>query len=1142
MTIVENKENQEKVREFKLTTLALKNKNTVYLVLFILLVFGIISYITMPKELFPEIKFPTVFVQTVYPGNSPEDIENLITRPLENELQSVKGLNKLNSNSMQDFSMIYVEFNTNIDIKEALVDVKDAIDKAKSELPNDLMSDPIAMDFDFSSLPVLNVNLSGDYSSIQLKDYAEYLQDEFERVFEISKVDISGVDDRQILIEIDLYKMEAMDLSFQTIENAVMMENITMAGGELNIGKTLRSVRTVGEFKSLAEIENIILRQDPTQIIYLKDVANIIDGFVDKQTYARLDGSDVVTLSIVKKDGENVISAIESVKEIVALSQVDGSLPSDLKVVYSFDQSLDTKRQLSNLENSIILGVILVILVLFFFLGLRNAIIVGLAIPLSIFITFVIMNIQGAQINMIVLFSLILALGMLVDNGIVVVENITRFRDNGYSRFESARRGVGEIAMPIISSTLTTLAAFLPLMFWGGMMGEFMKYMPITLIVVLTSSLFVGLVIIPVMTNTFERASKDNMKKSSRKHYIIGGTFTILAIVFYAMGAILPANLFAIVGILMLSYQIFMKKLSIWFQEVLLAWLELKYLTFIRFSLRKRNPQLFIIGMFLLFIITAGFFGTRGSEVLLFPASEPGMITILGDLPLGTDIAVTDSTAKIIEAKVLEVIGDNTNIVESVLSTVGTGVRGMNEMSAGSATPHRFMVQINFLEFEFRGGVKTTELMSDIGTALIGQYPGLSFALEGEDNSPNAGNPINIEVAGKDFDVLLQYSDSIIKKIQESPIAGYEGLKTDILLGKPELLVEIDRDKAQRYGVSTMTVASTIRTALFGKEISDFKIGEDEYPINIRLAEKYRTDINTLMNQKITFMNQQSGAVGQVPISAVANFEYGTTYGSVNRIDMNRVVTIYSGLLPGGNSAKINQQIKQLLADQQLPDGYTMKFTGQQEETEDTTTFMMQALLLIISLMTIILVTQFNSFIKPIIIIASVFFSIIGVLGGLATFHMDFVIMMTGIGIISLAGVVVNNAIVMVDYIGLLKKEKRRELGLEETGLLPAEVSLECIVQAGKTRLRPVLLTAITTILGLAPMAVGFNIDFNGLFTALKPGIYFGGDNALYWGPLATTVIFGLAFATVVTLVIVPAMYYVAARSKENRQRKRLAA
>ena len=511
---------------------------------------------------------------------------------------------------------------------------------------------------------------------------------------------------------------------------------------------------------------------------------------------------------------------------------------------------------------------------------------------------------------------------------------------------------------------------------------------------------------------------------------------------------------------------------------------------------------------------------------MLFPESDPSVLVIHSELPLGTDIAITDSVATMVEEEMRHIIGEDMDIVESLLTTVGNGARRMNEFATGE-TPHKAMTQLSFVDFIDRQGVNTSNIQKNLSDGLLDKFPGVDIFIEEEDHGPPTGSPVNIEISGKNFDVLMKLADDIIRKIENSPIQGIEGLKTDIELGKPELLVEINRDKAQRYGLSTMVIASTIRTALFGKDVSDFKVGEEEYPIQIRLAEKYRNDLSTLMNQKITYMNQATGQPSQVPISAVADFTFGSTYGSVNRIDMERVVTVYSGLLAGYNSAKVNQQLNQLLKDVPIPDGYSFRFTGEAEETESTSIFMLQALLLVMSLMMIILVTQFNSFVKPGIILASVFFSIIGVLGGLATFKMDFVIMMTGIGIIALAGVVVNNAIVLVDYIGLLKKRKREELGIGPKGRLPDEVAKECVIEGGKTRLRPVLLTAVTTILGLLPLAIGMNIDFESLFRTLKPNIYFGGDNAMYWGPLASTVIFGLAFATIVTLIIVPVMYQI---------------
>ncbi|MFA6126241.1 MAG: efflux RND transporter permease subunit [Bacteroidales bacterium] len=1125
-------ENNDKllIRDFKLTTLSLKNKSTVYLLAFMLTVFGVISYVTMPKELFPEINFPTVFVQTVYPGNSPEDIENLITRPLENELQTVKGIKTLKSNSLQDFSMVFVEFNTNVDIKEALLEVKDAIDKAKSKLPTDLMADPTAMNFDFNSLPILNVNLSGDYSISQLKQYADYLKDEIERVNEVSKVDISGVDERKILVEVDLPKMEALGISFTAIENIMRMENMSMSGGEIKIGKTRRTVRTVGEFKTIDDIRNIVIRQDPANTVYLKDVANVTDGFGDKKSFARLNGHPVVTLNVVKKAGENLISATQSTFTLIDAAKKDGSVPPELRVDYTMDQSEGIKRQLGELENSIVMGIILVITVLFLFLGLRNAIIVGLAIPMSLLITFVILTLQGAQINMIVLFSLILALGMLVDDAIVVMEVITRFREKGYSKFEAARLAVGEIAIPVITSTLTTIVAFLPLIFWGGMMGEFMKYMPITLMVVLGASLLVALVFVPVFTVSFE-SHDHNKPHSSHRIFISALIVAAVAALFYVTGIIWLANLLALLVLLMILHQLFMKQVAFWFSEVLLVKFERFYLRFIRYSLTKNRPAWFLAGTLALLVVTMMVFGARHGETRLFPNGEPAMINVFAELPLGSDITLTDSVARVMEEKTREVLGDNNNLLKSMLTMVGSGVRRDNEMATGE-TPHRAQVQLNFVDYEFRNGVNTNKIMEDLSKAFIGQYPGIEFYLEKQEGGPPTGNPINIEISGKQFDELLAYADTVMNKIEASGIQGIEGLKPDIELGKPELLVKINRDKAQRYGLSTMAIASTIRTALYGKEISDFKIGEDEYPIEIRLAEAYRYDLSSLMNQKVTSMNMATGQMVQVPISAVADFTYGTTFGSVNRKNVERVVTLYSNALAGYNATSINRDLKALLQDMPLPEGYAIHFTGEQEQTESSSVFMLEAMLLVLALIFVILVTQFNSFGKTLIILTGIFFSIIGVFFGLALFKLDFIIIMTGIGMIALAGIVVKNGIVLVDYITLLKERKRLELGLEPGAALTKDVSQECIIEGGHTRMRPVLMTALTTILGMLPLAVGINIDLIGLFTSFKPNIYFGGDNVLFWGPMSQAIIFGLVFSTFLTLVIVPVMYQVAQQTR----------
>ena len=403
----------------------------------------------------------------------------------------------------------------------------------------------------------------------------------------------------------------------------------------------------------------------------------------------------------------------------------------------------------------------------------------------------------------------------------------------------------------------------------------------------------------------------------------------------------------------------------------------------------------------------------------------------------------------------------------------------------------------------------------------------MDVSVEREMNGPPTGKPINLEISGKEFDQLLMLSDTVMQYIDNSHIEGIEGLKIDLDVGKPEIIVKIDREKARTFGLSTWQIASTLRTAIFGKELSKFKIGEDEYPIQLRLQEEYRNDVASLLNQRITFRSATSGKIIQVPISAVADIEYSSTYGSVMRKDLNRVITVWSNVIEGYNATEVNNQLRELMANFDMPEGYEYEFTGEQQEQEESAAFLAWAMMIAVAIMTLILVSQFNSVVKPAIILFSVVLSTIGVFGGLGTFQMDFVVIMTGIGIVSLAGVVVNNAIVLIDYINLLKARRKNELGLKPTANLSLEDSKECIVQAGKTRLRPVLLTAITTILGLIPLASGLNIDFEGMLSRFEPNIYFGGSNAAFWGPMSWTIIFGLSFATFLTLVIVPSMYHV---------------
>ena len=1115
------------IREFFLSSVAVDNKTTIFLLTVMIIIFGFSAYQNMPKEQFPEIVFPQIYIGTAYPGNSPVDMENLVARPIEKELKSINGVKKISSTNIQDYSTIIVEFNTDVEIPKALQDVKDAVDKAKKDLPTDLPTDPNIFDVDLSEVPIMYINISGDYSLNELEGYAELLEDKIEALPEISSVDVMGLPDKEVQINADLFKMQSMKVSFQDIENAVAAENVTMSGGNLLVDGFNRSIRIEGEFDTPEEIENVIVKDENQDIVYLRDVAEVKLVNEDLTSIARLDKFPVVTLNVVKRQGENLINAADKIKNILSDAQ-ENRLPDDLNIAITNDQSKFTKKQVDNLENSIISGVILVILVLLFFLGLRNALFVGIAIPLSMLMGFLVLSIFGVTINMIVLFALILALGMLVDNGIVIVENIYRLMQEGYSPMRAAKEGAGEVAWPIIASTATTLAAFLPLAFWTGIMGEFMKYLPITLIIVLSSSLFVALVINPVIAAQFMKIDDVRTKIKWNRLFtwlLILGIIAVFGHFFFEAAR----NISIIIMFLLLLDALVLRGGSKWFQSSFLPKLEHAYHNTVNYALAGKKPYFFLIGTFALLFGVIVLTMIRSPKVDLFPNNEPQYVNVYVEMPIGTDIEVTNDLTKRIEDKIFDVIGENRKDVESVITQIGEGTSDPNQGPQGGSTPNKARISLTFVDYELRD-VSSNEMMEEIRKE-VAATPGAVVTVEKNEMGPPVGKPINIEITGDNLDTLLSRSDEIRRLIESSDVEGYEELKTDVEINKPELLVNIDREKSRRFGVSTYRIANEIRTALFGKEVSKFKDGEDKYPIQLRLMDQFRYDEQALMDQRITFRNN-SGKVMQVPISALASESKTTTFNSVKRKDLDRVITLYSNVKEGYNANEIVTGIKDLLADYNMPDGYEIKYTGEQQEQEESGAFLAKALIIAVFMIFLIIVMQFNSVGTPFIIMLSVLFSTIGVFLGLSIFNMDFIIIMTGIGIISLAGVVVNNAIVLIDYINLLRKRRRFELGISDDERLPDDEVKKMIIKGGEVRLRPVLLTAITTVLGLIPLAIGLNINFFTLITDFDPQIYVGGDNAIFWGPMAWTVIFGLIFATFLTLVIVPVMYLILERIK----------
>jgi multidrug efflux pump subunit AcrB len=1099
-----------KYKEFKPTNVAIANRTTVYIFTVLLIFFGIIQYRSTPKEKFPEITFPYFMIGTIHPGTAPEDVENLITRPIEKQLEGIDGVKQISSNSIQDYSSIFVEFELTADETQAYLDVKQAVDDARPDLPTDLFQEPQISRIDLSEIPILFINLSGDLGLVNLKQIAEKLQDRIEALEEITRADIAGALDREIQINVDLYKMQTAGLSFNTIQNAVAFENMTISAGQIDTDGMKRNLRVVGEFRHVNQIADLMLQEG----IYLKDIAEVKDGYKDRESYARLNGQDVVTLNIIKKSGENLIIAVDKIKAIVADYQK--TAPKNLIVTLTGDSSTQTQNSVDDLFNTVILGFIVVVFVLMFFMGEANALFVGVSIPLSMVIAFIFIPLVGFTMNMVVLMSFIMVLGIVVDNSIVVVENIYRHftTTEGLGIIEATKRGVGEIALAVFTGTLTTIAPFFPLIFTPGLPGKFMSFLPITIIITLSASILVAYIMNPVFAVSFmKRPDPDNNKKRfrlpSKKALILTAVALTLIVFFSISGVRMLANVL-IFGLIL--YYLFKYVLHFFIDKfqccVLPKFLDL-YRRVLSFSLKGKRPYLVVTSIVLLLFFTFVLMGIKTPRIVFFPSGDPNSLHVYVTMPEGTHIDVTNEVCKQVEDKVFSVLGRDNPDVESVVSNVALG--------AGASLFERFAqdklakVTITFVEYKYRTGPRTRTYMDKLRNEVKG-IPGAQIRIDREAMGPPTGMPINVELSGEDIDVLVSLSERFIEFVESLNIGGIEQLKSSMEVNKPELILELDRDKANKLGMNTAQIGMTLRTAIYGLEISEFREGDEEFPIQLRLAKKYREDIDVLLSQEITVPSQQPNSPPyKVPLASVANVTYQTSYGGIQRIDNKRVITVSSNVLSGYNANEIIFRINRALPKFPLPEGYTVQFTGEQDMQAETGQFMVLAMFIALALIFIILVAQFNSIAKPLIIISMFFFSFIGVLLGFIVFEIDISVMMTGMGIIAVAGVVVKNGIIIIDYI-----DNRIESGMDK---------MEAIIQAGATRLTPVLLTALSTILGLVPLAIGMNFNFQTFLTRLDPQIYFGGDNAAFWNPLAMTIIFGLSFATVLTLVVVPAMY-----------------
>ena len=1137
-----------KNKEFGISTWAINNRVTVYIVTLLIVVTGVIAYVTMPREDFPEIIENKIYISSVFPGNSAEDVEKLVVKPLEKEFKNISGVEKISSSSFQDYGMIIVEFADKVTIDVAKTKIKDKVDVVKSDpdwpnLDNGSKVEPNVFELNISEeVPILNINLQGNYTTQQLKKYGELIQDDLEEIAEVKKVDILGVDDKEVEIAVDLFKMTAAQVSFDEIQNAVKYENMTLSGGNLKTQGSKNNIRIIGEIKDPKELENIVVKSYGGTV-YLKNIATISFKEKEKTTFAREKGTEVVMLNVKKRAGQNMISAIEQVKERLEKAK-SSYLPSNLKMELANDQSSRVEHQVDELSNHIIFGIILVMIVLMFTMGLRNSLFVGAAIPLSMLMAFTFLSAFGLTLNTMVLFGLVMGLGMLVDDGIVVVDNVFANMKKGMSRIEASKVGIGEIAWPVISSTATTLMAFLPFALWPGTMGKFMKYFPITLTVTLTASLFVAMVVNAAMTGGSMDIEDRNVSKKSAKTYSI--VFACIALIFVALGHSFDSTLAKAIGhlaiislVLMWLYKLKIYQWTQDFQHSFFPKMEEKYKNFLAKILTGRKAWYALIGIIGMLFFSFILLGIFPRKVLFFPENIPNQVITYIEYPQGTDIEKTNKATLFVEKQVIGILQKYVDpktsknfLAESIVSQVGVGAGNPN-VDAGSAseTPYKGKVTVNFSEFKFRQGINTADILEEIRGKVKG-IAGASVTVEKDANGPPAGYPISIQLTGADYEQMLKEADRMIAYINAKNIPGIEKLKVDINKESPELELKVDRVGAGSLGISTGQVGFNLRRSLYGQEISTYKEGDNDYNITMRMQDDQRNNEDVLFNQSLTFRNPNNGQMMQVPISAISATEKTTTYNQIKRKNQKRVMTIYSNVLTGFNGDAISKQIQTDLNGYELPKTVNYSFSGVQEEQGKNQSFLMYALFLALAGIALIIVLQFNSVSKTVVILFTVLLSFSGVFYGYVIANMDFVILMTMMGIISLAGIVVKNGIVLMDFFVLLLDKKVIDNKVESHDDLSLEDIKEVIIESGKSRLRPVLLTALTAVLGLIPLAIGLNFDFFALITEFNPHFFIGGDNVMFWGPLAWTIIFGLTYATVLTLVMVPVMFYLVKRTK----------
>ncbi len=1022
-----------------LTELALRHRSTVFFLVIAALVLGVLAYVQLPREKYPDIQVPMIIAYVEYPGASPAEVESQLTHPLERELNGVSGLKELTSVSQDSLSVVTAEFLSGTDIDVALQKVRDRVDRAKVDFPDEA-EEPVLTEISFSDVPVLQVHLAGDVGPVELKRLAEDLQEEIEALPGVLRVAIAGGREREVKVDVRPDLLRLRGLSLNDVVDAVRDGNVSIPGGELDLGDLTYTVRLPGEVEDPLELADFVIDAPDGKPVAIRDLAEVSFGFEDRASTSRIDGQESVALAVTKRIGANVVDLNREIRATVEHARI--AWPAGVRVVFLGDLSKEIEQQVVDLENSILSGLFLVVLVLMFSLGLRNALFVGMAIPFSMLLTFLVIQLSGITLNMVVLFALVLAVGMLVDNAVVVVENIYRHIQDGKPRFEAARVGTREVGAAITVSTLTTVGAFFPLLSWPGVLGDFMRYLPLTVSIALLASLVVGLTANPTICSVF-MATGSSVVETGRESR--GGG--------------------------------------------LVRRVREGYLRLLEWALDHRAVM--VVGSILVFLVVVSCFGVWNQGVELLPDQEPNQIRVDVDLPPGTRVEKTDRVIREIEQRLSQL--PDTRVVAS-----GAGEGSRDDGFGGRGDAHLGRLAIDLVDRKER--TRSSFVTLDETRRLAGEIPGAVIEAGPADLSLPVGAPLSLELTGDDFTVLGEIAARIRREIADIP--GLVSLDDDYDLARPEVVVTVDRVAAARLDLSTVEIARTLRTAVGGTEASTYRRGDEEIDITVRLAEASRASIEDL--RRLLVVNEQGD---QVPLEAVATVERGASLTAIRHKNRRRMVTVSGDVTEPRFAETVRAEALRRLdaIPGLLPPGYGVQVAGQQEDEEESKEFLSRAFLYALVIVLVLMVAKFDSVLIPLVILSSVMMSMVGVLLGLMITRMPFSIIMTGVGVISLAGIVVNNAIVLLDY-----GEQLRAAGMPRR---------EMLLTTGARRFRPVMLTAATTILGLLPLTTGVELDFHTF------EISTGSDSSQYWRAMGVAVIFGLGFATFLTLVLVPVLY-----------------